>query len=607
MEFKTPEIPPFGYMSIPMSEVKDSGGEVATERTDTPPTIDNGFYKIEFASDGALKSVFDKQLKIELVDKNAPYACNRFVFTKDNHKTFTTPPPARFDIERNALCTRVTARTDDPESGASISQTTILWNTEKRIDFDNELLHITSLYNNTRHTRYGYFAFPFKLKQPATLRAMLNGAIVIPQKDVTGHGSDAFLSARDWVGLENPTCGIALAQADSSAVEFGEIHADKTTYGGLYPSGHIYSYIFTDGLQAQIAGGDEINLRFRYSLTSYAGDYKNAKISQFAERFVSPLLSIFAPASKRGDLPLSRSFMSCGDGGISLLAFKQAEEIGGGFVARFRETDGFPNNSANILTPVAEGAKISKISVTEAGDEPVNSGFSIDKFSTLTLRFRYPQKNFSAFPNLEKKASSDNCATLKWSGENSSRFAVFRGDFSGFAPDEFHLAAIVNANEFTDADLAGGKSYFYKVRPITRGNSAGEVSNELEVSIPANGDSPPSKIGSFYTGLITSPRALRGENDGQLYLLWGRSYDSDFAFYELYRSKKSGFEPSEKNFGANIPQEDEYCVGRYVDLGLESHTIYYYRVRAVDKSGRKGDFSPEFQGTTMQVLINEKK
>ena len=86
-----------------------------------------------------------------------------------------------------------------------------------------------------------------------------------------------------------------------------------------------------------------------------------------------------------------------------------------------------------------------------------------------------------------------------------------------------------------------------------------------------------------------------------LYLLWGANREKNLSHYELYRSRDPGFVPSEANFIARVEPE-EYVCGRYVDRGLEPHTEYHYRVRAVNTEGVCGDFSEPFSGITKEPL-----
>jgi hypothetical protein len=115
-------------------------------------------------------------------------------------------------------------------------------------------------------------------------------------------------------------------------------------------------------------------------------------------------------------------------------------------------------------------------------------------------------------------------------------------------------------------------------------------------------EAKPAPIGSVWTGLISKPRAARGENDGHMYLLWGQNMEKNLSHYELYRSTESGFVPSAENFVAKV-EPGEYRMGRYVDEGLAVHTQYFYRVRAVNTDGVCGDFSEEFSGMTKEPIL----
>ena len=116
------------------------------------------------------------------------------------------------------------------------------------------------------------------------------------------------------------------------------------------------------------------------------------------------------------------------------------------------------------------------------------------------------------------------------------------------------------------------------------------------VPAPTRGPAP---IGSVYTGLITEPVAAPGEEDGMLYLLWGRSMEEDLSHYLLYRSLEPGFRPEESNLVARVLPE-EYRVSRYIDRGLKDHTRYFYRVRAVNTAGVEGPLSREFSAYTRE-------
>ena len=117
--------------------------------------------------------------------------------------------------------------------------------------------------------------------------------------------------------------------------------------------------------------------------------------------------------------------------------------------------------------------------------------------------------------------------------------------------------------------------------------------------LPVTDDKKPLPIGAFYTGLISAPRAARGENDGQLYLLWGASREENLSHYKLFRGEVADFTADSTTHIADILPED-YVVSRYVDTNLKAHTEYFYRVCAVNKNGVCGEMSGVFSAITKE-------
>lgn len=130
----------------------------------------------------------------------------------------------------------------------------------------------------------------------------------------------------------------------------------------------------------------------------------------------------------------------------------------------------------------------------------------------------------------------------------------------------------------------------------------GEVSQRENIPDVID-ENKPAPIGSVYTGLITKPKAARGEDDGNLYLLWGQNMERNLSHYELYRSKAENFVPSDESFVAKV-EPGPYRVARYEDKELEPHTKYYYRVRAVNSMGVCGEFSEEFSAVTKEPVVD---
>lgn len=514
VRFLSPEIPAFGYVVAPRSGILPVPS-VSVEHPALPPVIENRFYRITFATDGSLVSVFDKDLHRELLDVVARFRGNQFVYTADNHQSFHSPQAAVFRVERDSLAITVIAVMDDPVSGAAIEQRVALPSHEKRIDIDNQLRHVTDVINRARYHRYGYYAFPFAVPD-ARARVNLNGCIASPGIDQTGHGTDTYLAGREWCCVENGDFGVALIQLDSHLVEFGEIHPDKTDCHRPRDGSAVFSYLFNDWLQMHTPGGSHVNPRFRYTIVSYGGDFRQGGVPQLGERAGHPVQGCFVPRQS-GTLPGGGlSFLESGCAQLRLLALKRAED-GDGVVMRLHETHG---------TPVCDAALRQSIM-----DNPSAIPCSIDE-----------QAKPGSFAWDQVTISKHGYLTLRLRGLN----------------------------------LAAGSE-----------------------TVPAGTDGTPAAIGAVETGLITEPRAACGEHQGHLYLIWGQNMETDLSHYELYRGEQSGFPPQTDTLVAMV-EPGPYRVARYEDRDLKTHTIYYYRVRAVNRTGRCSEFSTEFCGVTRE-------
>ena len=600
VRFRTTEIPPLGYVVFGLE--RGAVPPVAVQTVAEPPVLENAFYRLTFDKDGALTRIYDKKLRRELVDGRAPYRCNQLVYSKDRNKTFVTPTQARFSVETSALEQTVVAMIDDPNTKAEIIQRVSLPTLEKRIDIDNRLNHVRDLGNVKRWDRFGYYAFPFDVPK-GEFRVGLNGCFANVYKDQTGLTTDAYSAARDWAYVGNNAFGVTLVQLDSLLIECGKIHAPKRTFGETPENAHLYSYAFTDWLYAHAyeTGPSHINLRFRYTILSQKGPFKKARVPQFAERAVTPLLAAVIPQAQSGTLPAANhSFMSADAENVELLTLKLSETPGRGVIARFHETDGAAIEGVVFKIGFGKGYRFTRCSLLEQDEGLLSKpAFALDPFGYFTLRLE-EQGEVPSDPVIAVDQKTDRAVSLKWKPVPGARqYHVYRGADADFTADEYHLLSVTCATGYCDEGLSAGSTNYYRVSAADAAARQGALSAAVKAITNAKGDSPPAKVGASHAGLISAPRAWRGDASNLLYLQWGQNRENDLSHYELYRGDQPGFAINATSFLARV-EAGPYATVQYEDKNLKTHTAYYYRVRAVDRDGHESDPSEVCKGITRE-------
>jgi hypothetical protein len=117
--------------------------------------------------------------------------------------------------------------------------------------------------------------------------------------------------------------------------------------------------------------------------------------------------------------------------------------------------------------------------------------------------------------------------------------------------------------------------------------------------------------------IIVSPIS----KDNFVNLLFRTACEPDVTHYEIHRSTQPGF-PADTNTQVGVVRSDdlpprsggygetpikykvrEYDHATFADKTVEASTTYYYRVRAVDAAGQKGEFSAEVSARTKEPFL----
>lgn len=220
--------------------------------------IENCYYRIKF-SEAGIKSIYDKELKKELIDKKSSFVFNGLIFTEI--KGLPTKPPvkgsgisdrikaipfASFDyknpwVEKKNQSVEFSNEFKLKKAPVKISGKSkiILYSGLKRIDFINTIYK-----EENREKEALYFAFPFNLKDDfKTYIEMAYNLLEFPDDLLPGSHSD-FIAIQNFVTFADKDITLTWVTLDAPLVELGDIQTFKwagSTYQPKRPT--IFSYI----------------------------------------------------------------------------------------------------------------------------------------------------------------------------------------------------------------------------------------------------------------------------------------------------------------------------------------------------------------------------
>jgi len=353
IEFWADGVPPVGYKAYalqklpaeprPSSETKKDGDAYRANLQSEAgnPKLENRFYRLEFdRTTGAIKSLYDKELKRELADPTALYGINQYIYIKGQGKdakdvTRDENSPAAAFAEEHRPCVSVMRIQGSAYGTPKLTTEVILYDKVKRIDFINAIEK-----EGTYDKEAGYFAFPFAPNKPQFYIGLSNG-VMRPDKDMLDGACMQWYCAQDFVAAGDDKIAIVWTAVDSPLITLGDIN--RETFESPLPieNGHLYAYVFNNYWYTNYRASQGGELEFRFSLTSMPR-YDSVAATRFGQSVRNPLLSrICMPSSgpSTANHVAPTSLCSVTPSNVIIQAVKKAE-FGDGFIIRLREVSG---------------------------------------------------------------------------------------------------------------------------------------------------------------------------------------------------------------------------------------------------------------------------
>jgi hypothetical protein len=598
--FVADDVPPLGYktFSIVEGEIESSSKTSGIEVTDK--TLENQFYRIAFdPKRGTIKSIYDKDLRMELVDQSAVYCFNEYLYQHYECDDYSNPP-AWHRIGNMRLSSAVgpvagvmtTTMADEvPEVGAkSIKQTVIIYSDIKRIDFvqnidkapSGRLLADYYSRRNSRGKEGVFYALPFAIEQ-FQIKHELPGAVIEPIAEQSVGSITDYYAIQHFADISNSRYGVTLATVEAPLVEYGKPRSapwnwgSKTLFNSILQkpnNSHMYLYLMSNIFFTNICIDQPGPKTFTWSIRSHKGGWKQGKAYKFGWDISNPLITSVARGSRHGLLPAEcYSFVVTDKSNVVCSTIKFAEANGSGIILRFHELAGEETTVVASLPFLRKITSANETNLIE-NDKPI--GLKVLGTNTITFAIRphgiktirIQSRSTYEMPKVaitDCRAVSDMAVEVSWQidcekAKDISHYSIYRSTSPDFGASILNLAGWSTKTSFSDRPklnyggwldnkLEPQTTYYYRISPVDRWNNQGLLSDYVKVTTleASSQNAVPSRVEGLYA-VHVSPSSQH-----DFVSLWFyTNCESDVNRYRIYRSTHPDFLPQTANLVAEL-------------------------------------------------------
>lgn len=651
--FEAGNVPSMGYKTFRIVPDAAMPDKQTSEIKATQTILENRFFKITFDLEtGGITNIHDKQLNVELVDQDAQYKFNEYLYQRYETDKYEDDPKS-YHPESAIL-----SHTTGPVAGVmtanvrafgcgSIGQIVTLYNNIKRIDFVVNLDKSPSgrtfeqySRNTCRNKEALYYTFPFSIPE-SEVKHELAGAVVEPGTNQFEGSCTTFYGIQHFSDISNDRYGVTVATIEAPLIEYDRPRPGPWRYWrqrdsyesdlGKPTSSHIYLYLLNNMFFTNVYIDQQGPMAFTWSIRSHRGNWKDGKAYRFGWNVSHPLIAQVKHGAKHGALPADKfSFLQIDKPNVVCTTIKPAEANGSGIILRFNELAGrktiakltfalLGKIKSVIETDLVENDRMIALEVVDKNQIE----FSIRPHGVKTIRVDSQRKSQAPVKQPTAKAVSDMQVDLSWQINGRlydiSHYNIYRSTEPDFEPSLRSLIGRSVNNNYSDRPklnyggwinnrLEAETTYYYKVAAVDRYNHQGPVSNQVKVVTLKAGEknAVPSRVEGLY---VTHVSPLTDDNF--LNLWFYTNCESDVTGYQIHRSTTADFVPDDSTLlkvidvtrpvnpltlsGASSCERllSEYNRQMYMDESVLAGKTYYYKVCAFDSAGNIGPYSKQ--------------
>jgi len=405
LSFMAEDVPSMGYKTYKIVPAADSPS-VAASLALTDNSLENRFYKIELnPQTGTIKSIYDKELDIELVDRNAPHQVNQVITRWVGTGEEESPASATIRKGENGPVYASLVISTSVAGCPQVNQEIRLYENMKRIDIANRLL------KDMTPAMEVFFAFPFLMEDP-DFRFEGPLSVIEPLKDQFPGSNTHYYAVQHWANVSDGHHGITLVPVDAHLLMFGGLHPSEVSqaHHGVTPpgfgepfvkefnKGHMYSYAINSNFCTNFSTTQAGDILFRYSITSHRGNWVEGNPGNLGWAAGNPLIPFTLDGKREGTLHESLSFCRVDKPNVMLLTMKRAEN-NEGIIIRLNETEG-KDTEVSVTFPFLDINKVYETNLVELNEK-------LHDFQKQTIRVRMKPFGIKTFRILSTTHLSD--------------------------------------------------------------------------------------------------------------------------------------------------------------------------------------------------------
>jgi hypothetical protein len=351
VRFVAQDVPALGYK---VYKIRDAAAPIKCPEPLQTSVLESPYYRVELdPASGAVRSIYDKDLRRELVDQQSSYRLGQYLYVTDANPANNQPRTwfsGKLDLQvhpaHDGKIVSVTrtpygweAQMESTTTNTPIIATSIrLFEHEKKIEFVEDIEK-----DKVLDKEAVYFAFPFAINHPQ-FQYELQTTSMDPAKDMYPGAGHEWFSVQHWVSVQSDGVSASIMPLDVPLITLGDIDRGLWLKEFGLRRATIFSFVMNNYWEDNYVGSQGGKFHFRYIVTS-APSTDEGRLSRMGWDEATPLeFDYVARADKAEDQPHhldggQASFAQIDDPNLLLDTWKPAEDQNGTIV-RFLDLGG---------------------------------------------------------------------------------------------------------------------------------------------------------------------------------------------------------------------------------------------------------------------------